>query len=312
MVARGTHVGTDVWLVWYTIDEDAPVVARNDVVDACARFGMPTGPLSRRNRVQSFRAVAEGTVLGYRDGSGQEWTITARAGKEVKESHVGYEAVRDDGHRMAQVKLFLPRRVESGVIPNSHRVKWLVRSNMDAADTAAAQEWCHSVEEAFALTQGEIDSRVIRRIVKASLERTCVPVYRRWTTLFAYADALPTVESTRAFVDAVVANSEVVTLPLADSALPGLVASADVASSSEMEHLVDTIESWVSRPAARNHFKIALLDWQREAAGAARRMRRHEQRLGSELSGARRLLAMAEEMTTALESSAHLLPASGR
>ncbi len=297
---------TDVSLIWYTLDDQSLLCSRTQLREWAEELQLPPGPLTRRSPSTTFITACSQTELTYGDPTAPR-TVRGRQGGR-RDDWVAFDAVRDDGYRLGQLKLFMPRRTAVGVIHDSYKVKSQARPALDLLDNLAAREWLELAEADFHRRQNEVPWYQLRRIARGLLLEAAVPVRRRSSTYFCYAEELGLVQRTATFLRLAAPEADVVVLPVHPGAnVQGLVVSADEWVLSKVEDLVGSIERWVTRTdAQRPSLKSQVIRWRASAADLYVELTHHHQKLKDPLPRARAGLLMAEEMIRAIDPLAHL------
>ncbi len=282
--AAGTQIASDVALVWYYLRPGVGAqFDRERVIAAVSESGLELGTLRSTTGLVDFRKTCEELQVSY--GEAGEFTVVAAKGRGSADFEA-YDLVRaQDRVKLGEVKFFQHRRGSTGRVPDSERIKTIVRravaDGVRALDVAATEEWVRVFSAEYAQTRVSIDMRDVRRLINDAFALYAVPIWHRYTTYFAYTDDLEELER----VHRLVAGLGPVTwavFPIADGADLSLLAeSADRHLLREIEAVDNAIEQ--SRPATVRGASQADQRRRQKLADLAKRVARHERRLSLDL-----------------------------
>jgi hypothetical protein len=296
----------DLHLIWFYMDDTAPTADKVDVRAWADELGLPDGQLSRANTTSAFIASCEVSTT-YVDADGHVRTV---AGRQVarREEFITVSVLRDDGKTLAQVKYFNARKGRTGIVANTHVVKTIVRSGLDAIEAAAAREWLAANEEQFRIEQGQVPWYIVRRLVRVAIEEAAVPVLRRKATFFAYEDDLDQVRAAGTFLRRTVATSEFIDLPIEDGADVSLfAASADAHLCGQVRHLLSLVEGFAAgNSPIRNPPAVKVAGWSPQYEALVSAHARHERRLRTRLTQTGLALPSLHQALTRLVPSIRL------
>ena len=294
----------DVSLIWLGLDDDRVRASKLEVRDWINELGLAGATMERTSTVAAFTSACKTTRTKYVDDIGEQHEVWAHESKR-KPEWITFEVVAD-GRPLAQLKYFTPRKTQFGLVKDSHRIMPTIKPGLLPADYEAAHKWIETALATFEETQGRAPSSAVRRVLRASMARSAVPVYRRQGVWFTYADGLDNCRAAGEFAKRCAEGTDFWIIPVAPGADPKLFGlSVDDYLAAAAREIEDDIDVWVGKAKQKLARKEALRRWRAEVARLAAEGTKHRQRLGVELPQLDAALATANLLIDSLH------PASG-
>lgn len=301
-------MSSDIALIFITLDDESSTITRGDLRAWVQELGLPPAGLGRESTMNAFHAACEATKVRYVDADGGVRYLVSRRVKKNAD-FVTYEVVRDDALKVAQIKYFSPRRNPGGRVKGSTRVMSTVRKTLEQAEAAAAAEWLQIAEGEYAKLQDTAPWSTIRRVIRAGMLVTGVPLYRRASTFYTYEDQLDPCLRALEFVQRLNAGALTQVLHVTADTDRWLFARSADHMLAEQARLAgsERIEVWAGAdPGKRRNLRASMNMWRKELVSIAEAKTRHEERLGIVLADTAKQLLLAEEMMQALSPNSVL------
>jgi hypothetical protein len=308
-------VADDIALIWFRIDDKAICGSRWQVRRWCDDLGLPVGGiLSRQGSALAFIRACQATSLTYTGSNGVTCTLSATE-KTIKNDLATFMIKRQDGMQLAALKYFAPRRTENGIVSGSHRVMPTFRPDMDEVDKTASMNWVEQAMRTFEAIQGEVTWAQIRRLTSITLlASSAVPIQRRLTMYFCYADRLDPIRRIGELLRRIDGDNDLTCVQLAvDVDRSVFASSADIYLSELITAIGDSMEKWiVSVLTKKRSYQFMSGVWRDELAEVAAQQTYHSTRLSLDLPKTTASLAVATRMMEALAPSASLQDITGQ
>ncbi len=235
----------DIHLVWYAVSDTTTTAPRADVRRWADELGLPEGALSKGSKVGAFVKACQDTVITYTDAEDVRRQLVA-VELVRKGEFITWEVRRDDGMKLAQLKLFSARRTREGIVPGTHVLKSQIRKiGVTERDREATEAWLAQAQEAFRTEQGYAPWHIIRRLMRDALTEKGVPMYRRKTVFYTYDEDVERSRRAGEFLMRAVQDADFAIVPVGAGADPLLFArSADEYLCDQAQDLIRLIEGW--------------------------------------------------------------------
>lgn len=300
------HSSEGVVLTWFSLSDRRLTANRWLMQQWCDQLGLPGGGLDRENVLWSYRHACA-TTTQYTDDEGKTRMMFAREGK-TKGKVITYDVLRDDNTKLAAWQYFGPRRTERGKVAGSTRILPTYRATLSGRERAAAEQWVLAASQALEKELGEAPWNTVRRLLRAGFTLGGVPVLRRNTMFFCYADERAASDATGELIRRIDTGGDYQAMPLDERAdLSIFAASADAWMHEQAAELIAAMEAWVENPdGQRKDRKTALSVWRKEITTLRQRTELHERRLSHDLPQTHETLHIATEMMAALHPTGGL------
>ncbi len=307
------YMPDDVQLVWWSQDDSAISATRDEVKRWIIELKLPGGYVSKGTLASGFGAACDGAKVEYEGPDGRHTvtgTLHAKAGAES----ITYSVRREDGLKLAEIKYFAPRRVESGRISGTHRIMDRLAHRISDADRLAARQWIKQAKAIFEHTESRVSWQTLRRMLTTAFEESCVPLLRKRATYFFGAPDLAAVERIGEFIGRCSPDPLFQIVPVASHADWGMfAASADALMAERADKLVSQLEGWTgSRSPARVARRTAVERFSGEYERLYERTTYYESWLGPDLTQTQQKLLIAKGMIETIAPPAGLPTVSGR
>jgi hypothetical protein len=288
----------DLSLVWFSINDDAVTVTRDEVRAMMDEYEFPVEVLTRDSKVAAFVKACRFTST-YVDSAGQQHELKARQSKRTSE-FLTYQLMSDTGMKLAEYKFFQSRRNRSGLVPGSSVARYVIRQNVDAADRAGAQAWLDAAEARYTQLQQEPPWAAIRKQARVAMLTATVPVIGRETMYFVYDDDIETVYRVRQFLAACSKDPDFTIITVDDfSDYTVFAASADVHLVAQLDLVMVRIRRALE--SGSNLVSVRRTDsWKDVIESVRAQLARHERRLSLRLPQTRSSLLDADQLMSKL------------
>lgn len=241
---------TGLYLIWYSLRAEDCHATRAQVRELSDELGLASNVMKRESKQHAFRA-AVATTTTYTDPDGATWTLSAAIVRRKNEFQTA-EVRRQDGIKIAELKLFASRREREGIVAGSHILKPTVRTTLDDSARAAGHAWVAAALARYEAVKEEAPFYVIGRQVRATLAEVATPIAERDSFFYCYGQHLPTVQAVRVFLRATMTRPVMHIVQVAADAETGILArSADLHMSTRVQAFNAGLEKYAGRTLSR-------------------------------------------------------------